>query len=393
MTMQCPDCGGTDLEALRPGLFRCMSPVMVGIVPPEMSGMPGPMGHFEPCGYRFAVATPGESSATCGYCTRLAIGSCEDCRRPLCHLHGTARGPFICGSCLEARKTAADKRRRDAERVAEEQRSNVNASVSAADSLGRLLTLIEQHGPVVSPEACRTAWSRLVQAGDVPPTHEIGRATSHECWFTAGGSNYDPGWGWREPDHRERFDAWMCPGDERSVPVWFDAEGTAYSRGGESLAWARNGRLVAIPYGEALRVTRVPGVLLGMRLLPNARSREVVGGSAVRKDDMGTDLYLSHFTKMLSEAVAAPVLNEGPVSIKRPPVAAPERHTSQLPSKLLALTVSAAVGGGSYLILQVLEKAEPGVLVSLAGFILALLCLAGIGMTVVSFVGLFRRDS
>jgi hypothetical protein len=96
--VMCPYCGGKRVRQITPGEFECVTPHPGGLVPPGA----GDIHPMRPCAQRFQIATSTRTPlCTCG---RESIGQCKDCGAPLCGLHGTESGEFLCGTCQEDRQ-------------------------------------------------------------------------------------------------------------------------------------------------------------------------------------------------------------------------------------------------------------------------------------------------
>jgi hypothetical protein len=262
--------------------------------------MPGPVPDQRPCGHVFRVGPLSKSSESCGYCTRAAIGKCEDCHRHLCHLHGTSAGAFICRPCWDIRAAARQRALHEAEVAAEAGRVELNASVARSDDDVEILRLIDHHSAEITLNAARAAWVRVVGRDLVKPTHELTVAVGHRSWFEFGWAAYDPGWGWRELDPGKRIDAWYLPGAGEWDGVWFDRDGATF--GSRGSLWAGHPNIVALPRGAKFRAGRSSSSVLGARL-PNASSRGVKeGGRVVESKEIDPKEY--------AEAIAA-ILRKG----------------------------------------------------------------------------------
>ncbi len=176
ITGSCPKCGGSALRQITPGFSECVSPVVAGVI--QRPGDGGPMPAEYPCGHRFQTGTsPGTEPCWCG---RDSIGSCADCARRLCGLHGTSTGLFLCGDCFQRcvvrEKAEAGEKQAIAarERAAEESRcAAVNASLRAALDPDEIMTLICVNEAILKSGWCHDAWMRLVASGVIKPTHDI----------------------------------------------------------------------------------------------------------------------------------------------------------------------------------------------------------------------------
>jgi hypothetical protein len=110
------------LRQITPGSFECTQPVPLDGIPPGFPGNPLHALNMRPCGTRFQVPTT-RATEPC-FCGRDSIGSCQDCGRRLCGLHGTDSGAFLCGDCQGRRRAA--KREREAQITAEREAGLIN---------------------------------------------------------------------------------------------------------------------------------------------------------------------------------------------------------------------------------------------------------------------------
>jgi hypothetical protein len=139
MTGLCPKCGGSELRQITPGFFECTSSVVLGVIQRPDAG---PMPAIHPCSYGFQVGTV-SSSEPC-WCGRDSIGSCVDCARRLCGLHGTTTGSFLCGDCFNThsqRKLAAAEEEAAARAAQESTRAALVARFRASRDPREIMTL------------------------------------------------------------------------------------------------------------------------------------------------------------------------------------------------------------------------------------------------------------
>lgn len=277
--------------------------VVVGGVPPELTGFPYPVPDLRVCGYRFRVGTSGTSSETCGYCTRLSIGHCADCRRSLCHLHGTAGTPFLCSRCIAVR--AATQREQGERRQAaiEAKRVDVNARVAACKGPDQLVSLLAEHEGQVSADTCRAAWVRLVREDAIEPSHDILTASGvrHSLQFGLG----DMGRKWRETS---RTPAWHAPNVVApcELGAWLNAEGDVFHNGGGG----RNGpskslflpsTKVVLPRGAPLQLSPSLGSFGPIQLV-GGHFRNVEGGFTVYPRDSDAMDYSRVVTEIVADS-------------------------------------------------------------------------------------------
>ncbi len=216
--MTCPECGGGEVRQITPNSYECLGQVLVGMAPPEATGMPHPAPIHRPCGARFQVgsAAPTPSCASCGL---DSIGGCEDCGRRLCGRHGTSGGPFLCGDCVrqrQARRAEAEaaSARDEAERR-EGERKELEAILAGSDSPGEVAAALRRQEGLVDRDRCRDAWRRLAPV--------LGLAPTHDCLEVSGrGSILHP---WRETP-ASRIQAWRAAGvGSYRIPAYGDADG------------------------------------------------------------------------------------------------------------------------------------------------------------------------
>jgi hypothetical protein len=105
--VRCPECGGTSLKTITPSYLECISETQVGVVPPGAHGNPHPLPAMGSCGHRFHVPRPASAASPC-FCGRDSIGSCLECSRRICGLHGSGSGDFLCGDCVSVRRRAKE---------------------------------------------------------------------------------------------------------------------------------------------------------------------------------------------------------------------------------------------------------------------------------------------
>lgn len=163
------------MRQITPNSYECLGQVLVGMAPPEATGMPHSTPIHQPCGalFQLGAAVPTPSCANCGL---DSIGACEDCERRLCGRHGTSSGPFLCGDCLrqrQARRADAEaaSARTEAERK-ERERGELVAVLTGSDDPGEVAAALHRHEQMVDRDQCRDTWRRLAPALDLAPTHD-----------------------------------------------------------------------------------------------------------------------------------------------------------------------------------------------------------------------------
>lgn len=280
MSIFCPECGGSQVRQVGPGRFQCDSLVLVDVVPPEVTGY-GPVPQHRVCGNRFEIGTLDTPSETCGFCTRLSLGTCADCGRFLCHVHGTSRGAFLCQPCLETR-LAAEKREEERRReIAQKERAEFNAAVAACRDPDQLVSLLTERELLGSEdlEACKSAWIGLVADGAIKPSHDIVTVVGDRHLVKLGSRpRGDMGRNWRET---ERTPGWHAS----NKSVWLDGEGGSFHGEGADLFLPAT--KVALSRGASLRLSPWYGSLGAVQLITGG-FRKVEGGSSLypRKVDV-----------------------------------------------------------------------------------------------------------
>jgi hypothetical protein len=236
MTITCPACSGTSLRELTPGFYECTSPIDASI-PPGLAGNPGWLHGSRPCGHRFQ-AGPALATEPC-WCGRHSIGSCRDCKRPLCGLHGTADGELLCGECVTA--SAERRRAREAEAAAAHERSletrgrDLSANLATCSSAGELLTLLGARAAAVPyPDALRAAWTRVIANDGLQATHDVVALAGHPTLgspFTW--KDFKKRGSWSESGQRSIV--WLAPEagyrselGHTNTDVWIGAQGDVW---------------------------------------------------------------------------------------------------------------------------------------------------------------------
>lgn len=287
MINSCPKCGGSQIRQITPGYFECSTQVVMGVL--QLPA--GPMPAVQACGHRFQTGTTSASSSPC-WCGRDSIGSCTDCARRLCGLHGTTSGSFLCGDCVNAhaqRKVdEADAARAQAQAAAaseqtalESRQAALSARLAAAHDLAEIATLITDNEADLTDATSQGAWARLADSGTIEPTHDIVTAVGREHFLRVG--NFcmasDPGWGWRETGRVNGWHWQVDTGlDGGSRVGWLDAEGKMWTAGNMLEAGADKTNYVALPRGKLFYVTSSPGAMGIIQYAGTHTPRKVIGG-------------------------------------------------------------------------------------------------------------------
>jgi hypothetical protein len=177
MAVRCPECGSDEVHPITPGYFECRAQIVVGGIPPSVTGLPHHLPGFRPCGTYFQVGTsaPAQSCALCGF---DSVGTCEGgCGRRLCGKHGTKSPPFLCRACLE-RKVGEQQREKvaaheSAVRTQARRHDEVLAQALGSDDRTEIATLLNDSVGVLTTEDGKKVWQRLLDLGQIPPTHEM----------------------------------------------------------------------------------------------------------------------------------------------------------------------------------------------------------------------------
>jgi hypothetical protein len=241
--VRCPQCDGSQVRELTPGFFECTSQVLVGVVPPAMSGQPQPIPDYRACRHQFQV---GGAAATprCA-CGRYSIGVCGGCSEPLCGIHGAGAEAFLCAEC--SRRETQRREQTERQGKADHARSLEQAQAAlpqASDprEIVRLLAVagtdrtaggsgIEWHAP------CGSAWRRLSGSGALKAAEmELVRMRFRKP--TVGGQEVTELW---------RRAAWS--GEHEGERRWLDAEASLWREercivviGGDNLVDRLRGR-------------------------------------------------------------------------------------------------------------------------------------------------------
>jgi hypothetical protein len=280
MSPTCPTCGGHQVRQITPGLFECISEVQVGEIPPHAGG---PIPVYEPCGRRFQVGTA-VATEPCALCGRYSVGKCHDCGCPLCGLHGTERGAFLCESCLLGRARERERQTVEREAAIAERRRGLNARLTAMDDADQIAATIVDNEADVAASACKEVWPRIARSGRLRPDCEvvtlIGRAIPR--WFSS-----DEAWsveqrvaGWRTPSPVTIQEGSSLEPHSATYDIVIDATGDS------CLLRSRKEDAILILWRDERAIQRVvvpPGaqVQTTVRKFVHARRRAVVGGESV----------------------------------------------------------------------------------------------------------------
>lgn len=258
------------MRQITPNSYECLGQVLVGMAPPQATGLPHPTPIYRLCRTRFqlgaAVLTP-----SCVSCGLDSIGACEDCGRRLCGRHGTTSGPFLCGDCLRRRQaeradTEAMSAQREAKRKKRE-REELVAVLTGSDDPGEVAAALRRFEHMADRDQCRNAWRRLIRAVNLAPTHD--------CVEVSGrGSILHP---WREVPE-SRIAVWRAVGvgsyrnpanrevqEERKtdIDLFLAADGSSWRSTGMEGGFSRTQRTVSyrivLPRGAVFETRRHGG--------------------------------------------------------------------------------------------------------------------------------------
>lgn len=166
MRQACPRCGGSEVRQITPGYFECQSFVLDGVIPPT-PGNPAPTPAHRVCGYRFQVSSNPTELCACG---RQSIGNCQDCARPLCGLHGTQAGLFLCAACVAARREREVRDQAAASAKEAPERETANEILRTSPDPAELVRVITTYAArALTRSACQQAWARLAASGYIEP--------------------------------------------------------------------------------------------------------------------------------------------------------------------------------------------------------------------------------
>ncbi|HEX5608880.1 MAG TPA: hypothetical protein VFX45_02170 [Solirubrobacterales bacterium] len=157
------------MRQVTPHYYECLELVVVGGVPPNVTGLPHPIPDQRLCGTRFQIGGSGPA-LSCAFCGLDSIGTCEGgCGRRLCGNHGTTNAPFLCRECIAG--IEAERKQAEDERVAQGKRelAEIAAQLRNATAPSHIADLIRRGGPGLPSEAIADAWSRLMEAGALRP--------------------------------------------------------------------------------------------------------------------------------------------------------------------------------------------------------------------------------
>jgi hypothetical protein len=269
VTISCPACRGTSHRELTPGFYECTS-VVDASMPPGMAGNAGWLHGSRPCGHRFQAGL-GVATEPC-WCGRHSIGSCCDCKRPLCGLHGTEGGELLCGDCVAAR--IERRQAMDAAAVAARKRSleaegrDLSANLDLCSSGAELLELLCARAEAVPDRnALCAAWVQVISSDTFDATHEVvilaGRPMPRSPltwndfkWRGSWSESEQRSIVWRAPEAGYKSDL-----GHTNIDVWIDVQGNVWRGVGSTrLGFGKNDGPKTCYYvlerGERLRLKR-----------------------------------------------------------------------------------------------------------------------------------------
>jgi hypothetical protein len=260
----CPKCGGSEVRQLTPNYYECLGQVLIGVAPPEVTGVPHPVPHYRPCGARFQVGEPA-STQKCYACGLDSIGACENCERRLCGRHGASTGAFLCRGCFDRRAADEEKARaaasRDKKSAEQKLRTDASAILAQSDDLTEIAAAIRRNERYIEVGDCREAWKRLVKTFELEPEYDCieieGRGSLFYPWHEVSQSRVVV---WRAEGVGRILNHVDRPG-KSDIDVFLAADGRHWrSSGGEVLlmqqqytSWRE--RLI-LPRGASFRTKR-----------------------------------------------------------------------------------------------------------------------------------------
>jgi hypothetical protein len=243
-TSRCPKCGSTGVRQITPGLFECINRLVVGAIPPRSPGNVGlvPIPVERECGTRFQVAS--EIPVALCACGRQSIGNCTACGRPLCGLHGSAAGAFVCTECGASRNAGEERARVEARQKATREHEDLLTSEDPTAIAQAASETLRSN----SLDLPAKAWRDYLRLASPSPTDELVTLSSATRWRNPVELERSPLWRYT---HVKAYHAHGHPPPSR---VYFlDAEGNYAPSLGRARPVA--GRCV-IPAGTPARVRR-----------------------------------------------------------------------------------------------------------------------------------------
>jgi hypothetical protein len=258
-TVRCPRCGGERFVQLGSGWVECVSDVIYGGAPPELTGLPHPIHHYGPCKHQFQPST---------------VLAEEAARRERVEQEKSVR----------AEVEAAEEARRD---------ESVEILLRSSDP-DTILDALQVREGMLPLDILKGTWRRLLEKGTFSSSEEMltleGRGTFLGYFLSRGG--YTTQWGrWterkREPVYRAAeagYDVVSQRGETQEFvregyDLWFDSSGGLWSGDGStgSVRLAVGGagretRRLVVREGETLRLQRKKSAYMGWEIrVPGAR--------------------------------------------------------------------------------------------------------------------------
>ena len=234
----CPSCGGAEAEALAPGLWRCVSRRLVGVV-----DGPGPFQQpvYMPCLHEYQTAPQVPSTIECHVCGTFAIGRCMQCRRAVCGYHSRlVADRRTCAPCVQDAKRQREAAAAEAASALREDVLAYSRALDCARDPGRVLEVWRSAPSDLSlePQSCDRAWSVLLRSEIFVSNHDV-------VSIKASPRRMAPFLSWVETD---RVAVWHAPapagGWDRGeqFDVYLDADGQALCSDGHEGRFARRVR-------------------------------------------------------------------------------------------------------------------------------------------------------
>lgn len=259
--------------------FECVSDVIYGGAPPELTGLPHPIHHYGPCEHRF---------------------------RP---------SAVLAAEAAQRKRIVRERAARAEAEAAEEARCRESIdTLSRSSDPGEILLALQVREGMIPTETLQTTWLRLLSEGVFTSGEEMltleGRGTFLGYFLSRGG--YTTQWGkWVE---REREPVYRAPGAgyevhpqrgempesvQEGFDVWFDSSGRLWSDG-RSTGPAR------LAIGGGQRETCRLVVAEGQRPYLQRRKADWMGWEIRVPDAQGAWPYTAHsieYTRALESAL------------------------------------------------------------------------------------------
>jgi hypothetical protein len=258
-TVRCPSCGGERFVQLSSGWVECISDVIYGGAPPELTGLPHPIHHYGPCKHRFQPSV------------------------------------VLAAEAAQRERVEKETRERAESEAAEEARREQSIGImSRSSDPATILEALRVREGMLPPDILKETWCRLLKNGAFTSSEEMltfeGRGTFLGYFLSRGG--YTTQWGkWVE---RKREPVYRAPGAgyelvprqgeiqeyvHEGYDLWFDASGALWSDGRSTAparlavgGASRDLRRLVVKEGESPRLQRRKAQYLGWEIrVPEAQ--------------------------------------------------------------------------------------------------------------------------